>query len=472
MFLTTLMLFGALPLNLIALTPPAEQFEVSVEHDALGSSNFVFSPVELAPGQQSTSVEITHEEVWVQINGRWYYRPQSGLVDLIGQDGITPLAALPIFIPLYIPLDGEMIRIDDPDFEITFSTIDPSTTPMGLGGGLIVALNPVNAGVGVVGGTEFGAEADVMMRRSATWPGTPATQIDGFRAIGTVTNPCGVGTVSPPDNVNTFPGTFPGITNQTRMAPVATTYPNCPGGCGTSVAASLWVFERVANAINVPGSGPVTEYRNHRVSSIRYFAFFTSVNAGVGGATDGHFFEAYCVDPQLPGPRQGSAAYVLQTGNAPQFRNVLRYGFPTNPRVSADTLAVDVRAINAYNTRVAVAYIGQPASNFYVYSSNPRVPLLFQAGDTGRSGAVRERLDAPDPLDTASMNNHPPLYFTGPHGGPEPHIPVGAPYNSFTTYFRATLLAPDVNVKKITNKTPVNSRKRCPKIKPLNEKRL
>ena len=74
---------------------------------------------------------------------------------------------------------------------------------------------------------------------------------------------------------------------------------------------------------------------------------------------NGVSYEAFCADPNLPGPESNSAVYELTGADGSQFRTVLRYGFPINPALTEE-LTYDDRSWNAYMTRVAVAYISRP----------------------------------------------------------------------------------------------------------------
>jgi len=90
---------------------------------------------------------------------------------------------------------------------------------------------------------------------------------------------------------------------------------------------------------------------------------------------DGVLYEAFCADPQLPGPESAGAVYELTGPAADRYHTVLRYGFPTNPYFSQygphvnDT---DDRMWWAYVTRVAVAMANNTnhtfAGNYYARS--------------------------------------------------------------------------------------------------------
>jgi len=81
---------------------------------------------------------------------------------------------------------------------------------------------------------------------------------------------------------------------------------------------------------------------------------------------DGVLYEAFCADPQLPGPESTGAVYELVGPAAARYNTVLRYGFPTNPYFSQAPHAEDTedRLWNAYVTRVAVAMANNPNHNF------------------------------------------------------------------------------------------------------------
>jgi len=83
------------------------------------------------------------------------------------------------------------------------------------------------------------------------------------------------------------------------------------------------------------------------VSSRRYVVIINGVS-----------YEAFCADPNLPGPETNAAVYELTSADGSQFRTVLRYGFPINPALTAGD--DDERTWNAYITRIAVAYISRP----------------------------------------------------------------------------------------------------------------
>jgi len=56
---------------------------------------------------------------------------------------------------------------------------------------------------------------------------------------------------------------------------------------------------------------------------------------------NGMYYEAYCGNPNLRGPGDPGAAYVMTGNQAEQFRPVLRYGHPHNPH--QDTLSENGR---------------------------------------------------------------------------------------------------------------------------------
>jgi hypothetical protein len=81
---------------------------------------------------------------------------------------------------------------------------------------------------------------------------------------------------------------------------------------------------------------------------------------------DGVLYEAFCADPQLPGPETAGAVYELTGPAAARYNTVLRYGFPTNPYFSQAPHAADVeeRMWWVYVTRVAVAMANNTNHNF------------------------------------------------------------------------------------------------------------
>ena len=94
--------------------------------------------------------------------------------------------------------------------------------------------------------------------------------------------------------------------------------------------------------------------RTRTVSPRRYVAMISGLE-----------YEIFCADPTLPGPADGNAVYETSGEDTIQsIRNVLRYGFPVNPFVSAPTLDNNTRVWNAYITRVAIAMANNPSATF------------------------------------------------------------------------------------------------------------
>jgi len=84
-------------------------------------------------------------------------------------------------------------------------------------------------------------------------------------------------------------------------------------------------------------------------------------------------YEAFCANPNLPGPEAGSAVYELTSADGSAFRTILRYGFPNNPDLTAGN--DDDRIWNAYITRVAVAYVGNPSATWGRLTGNTRISV-------------------------------------------------------------------------------------------------
>ncbi|MCL1842999.1 MAG: SpaA isopeptide-forming pilin-related protein [Defluviitaleaceae bacterium] len=100
---------------------------------------------------------------------------------------------------------------------------------------------------------------------------------------------------------------------------------------------------------------------------------------------NGVFYEAFCADPNLPGPGQAGAVYAMTETDGSQFRTVLRYGFPINPALSYG-LSGDARSWNAYMTRVAVAYISRPNATWGGLVGETQVAVNDRV--TGAGGAA------------------------------------------------------------------------------------
>jgi len=83
-----------------------------------------------------------------------------------------------------------------------------------------------------------------------------------------------------------------------------------------------------------------------RISALRYVVLINGIE-----------YEAFCADPGLPGPETNASVYVLLNDNAPQFRNILRYGVPINPYLTGVSgRDNDFVMWAAYMTRVAIAF--------------------------------------------------------------------------------------------------------------------
>jgi hypothetical protein len=96
--------------------------------------------------------------------------------------------------------------------------------------------------------------------------------------------------------------------------------------------------------------------RTVQVSTKRYVVYFSST---------GTEWETFCADPTLRGPENSAANYGAYSEWAnPAMRNVLRYGFPTNPYLSDVSLPEADRIFSSYTTRVAVARVANPAATF------------------------------------------------------------------------------------------------------------
>jgi len=84
------------------------------------------------------------------------------------------------------------------------------------------------------------------------------------------------------------------------------------------------------------------------VSPLRYFLTINGVT-----------YEAFCVDPHLPGPENSNAPPYRILGTRNDLRTILRYGFPTNSAFLSNG-----DAYSAYVTRVAVALAGSEIAGF------------------------------------------------------------------------------------------------------------
>ena len=111
------------------------------------------------------------------------------------------------------------------------------------------------------------------------------------------------------------------------------------------------------------------------VSSRRYVVIINGVE-----------YEAFCADPNLPGPENSAAVYELTGNSGAQFLTVLRYGFPINPALS-EGLSNDDRAWNAYITRVAVAYISRPNATWGGMSGTTQAAVNNRVNGVGGAAA-------------------------------------------------------------------------------------
>ena len=84
------------------------------------------------------------------------------------------------------------------------------------------------------------------------------------------------------------------------------------------------------------------------ISSIRYVVNINGV-----------YYEAFCADPDKPGPETNASVYELTGADGEKYRTVLSNGFPVNPALSQN-IDDEERAWNVYMTRVAVAYVNRP----------------------------------------------------------------------------------------------------------------
>jgi len=138
---------------------------------------------------------------------------------------------------------------------------------------------------------------------------------------------------------------------------------------------------------------------NTLVQARRYFVIINGVH-----------YEAYCADPNQPGPGSTGAAYQLTGEAEAKFLPILRYGFPVNPSLSNTSLSEETRRWNAYTTRVAVAYVSRPNATFTVGGN----PLNVSSGASGISAAVYNRVNAPRWASEADFENlHPAIIVNG-----------------------------------------------------------
>jgi len=119
---------------------------------------------------------------------------------------------------------------------------------------------------------------------------------------------------------------------------------------------------------------------------------------------NGMIYEAYCANPNLPGPGSAGAAYILTNNLAEQFRTVLRYGHPHNPH--QPQFSPDGARWFLYMTRVAIGLIGNPGA-VVDYADGSALSSANQlALDQLMSGTFGS---AP-----ASLANNPPITINGP----------------------------------------------------------
>ena len=97
-------------------------------------------------------------------------------------------------------------------------------------------------------------------------------------------------------------------------------------------------------------------------------------------------YEAFCVNPNLPGPETNAAVYELTGADGARFRTVLRYGFPINPALT-EGVSDEARAWNVYMTRVAVAYIGNPNVTWGRLVGDTRLAVNNRINGTGGAAA-------------------------------------------------------------------------------------
>ena len=113
------------------------------------------------------------------------------------------------------------------------------------------------------------------------------------------------------------------------------------------------------------------------VSSRRYVVSINGVD-----------YEAFCADPNRPGPETNASVYELTGADGSKFSTVLKYGYPVNPALSNDTLTNDERAWNAYITRVAVAYISKPGATWGNLTGTTEVAVNNRISGMGGATAI------------------------------------------------------------------------------------
>jgi len=171
---------------------------------------------------------------------------------------------------------------------------------------------------------------------------------------------------------NIAPVASPAIPTDTRQRAVLEALP--PIGFIVSVSSDLPNNASVGQIGSNYTHPAYVTMNGNVVSSIRYVVIINGVS-----------YEAFCADPNLPGPENSSAVYELTGEGGAQFRTVLRYGFPINPALTVgDT---EDRAWNAYITRVAVAYVSRPNATWGRLTGSTRVAVDNRVAGTGGAAA-------------------------------------------------------------------------------------
>ncbi|MCL2188680.1 MAG: SpaA isopeptide-forming pilin-related protein [Defluviitaleaceae bacterium] len=150
------------------------------------------------------------------------------------------------------------------------------------------------------------------------------------------------------------------------------------------------------------------------VSSRRYTVIINGVS-----------YEAYCADPNMPGPETNMAVYELTGADGSHFRTVLRYGFPVNPNLTENRTG-DERAWYAYMTRVAVAYISRPNATWGRIDGYTRTAV--DARLSGAGGAAAKAAMPP-----ITINGHRSISVEGVQSQ-SPNFTIG--HNRRTTCMR------------------------------------
>jgi len=134
------------------------------------------------------------------------------------------------------------------------------------------------------------------------------------------------------------------VLNVSPVVPTVTPFGSTPMPQADSIIALAGI--PVGNVVNIPPDytfdGRRLQMNNTLIQERRYAV-----------RVNGVLYEAYCADPQLPGPANANAAYIMTGIEAERFRTVLRYGHPSNPYINTGDL--DRRIWGSYMTRVAVA---------------------------------------------------------------------------------------------------------------------